>query len=59
MPSKYQFVKSDIYNPINYSKISPKEYIQSSIDCVILADYSKLENIILNGLKKYNNKKDI
>jgi len=52
MSSKYQFVKSDIYNPINYSKISPKEYIQSSIDCVILADYSKLENIILNGLKK-------
>ena len=38
------------FNPIDYSNISPQEYINSSIDCVMLADYSKLENIILNGL---------
>ncbi|WOE71126.1 hypothetical protein [Hydrogenimonas thermophila] len=49
---KYQFTKSNIYYPIDYSKVSAKEYIQFLIDCVILADCSKLENIISNGLKK-------
>jgi len=40
------------YEPIDYSKITPQEYIDASIDCVMLADSSKMEQIILKGLKK-------
>lgn len=40
------------YEPIDYSKISSQEYIEASIDCVMLADSSKMEKIILQGLKK-------
>ncbi len=40
------------YEPIDYSKVSPKEYIDKAIDCVLYADQSGFENIILSGLKK-------
>jgi cell filamentation protein len=39
------------YKPIDYSAcIDNQEYIQASIECVQLADTTKLENIIFNGL---------
>ena len=40
------------YKFIDYSKFTPKEYIDASIDCVQLADCGNLEKIILNGLEK-------
>ena len=40
------------YKFIDYSNVTPKEYIQASIDCVQLADCDNLEKIILNGLEK-------
>jgi len=40
------------YKFIDYSHISPKEYIDSAIECVQFADTVKLEKIIFNGLSK-------
>jgi len=40
------------YKFIDYSGITPKEYIDASIECVQFADCSRLETIILNGLSK-------
>lgn len=40
------------YEPIDYSKVSPKEYIDKAIECVLYADSNGFENIILNGLNK-------
>ena len=40
------------YQPIDYSKVSPKEYIDCAIDCVLYADESGFYNIILQGLKR-------
>ena len=40
------------YNFIDYSQISPKEYIDSAIECVQFADTASLEKIIFNGLSK-------
>ncbi|QOP45891.1 Fic/DOC family protein [Sulfurimonas paralvinellae] len=40
------------YKFIDYSQISPKEYIDSAIECVQFADTVKLEKIIFNGLSK-------
>ncbi|WP_457747595.1 Fic/DOC family protein [Sulfurimonas sp.] len=40
------------YKFIDYSNISPKEYINSAIECVQFADTASLEKIIFNGLSK-------
>ena len=40
------------YKYIDYSKVSQEEYIDASIECVQLADCSKLETIVYNGLSK-------
>jgi cell filamentation protein len=40
------------YKFIDYSNISPKEYIDSAIECVQFADTTDLEKIIFNGLSK-------
>jgi len=40
------------YKFIDYSHISPKEYIDSAIECVQFADTVSLEKIIFNGLSK-------
>ncbi|PLY07448.1 MAG: cell filamentation protein Fic [Arcobacter sp.] len=40
------------YKPIDYSTITPKQYIDCAIDCVQYADETGFENIILNGLIK-------
>ena len=40
------------YKFIDYSHISPKEYIDSAIECVQFADTTDLEKIIFNGLSK-------
>ena len=40
------------YKFIDYSTITPKEYIGYAIDCVQYADESGFEKIILNGLNK-------
>lgn len=38
------------YQYIDYSRTSPKEYIEASIACVQFADCSQMEQIIFNGL---------
>ena len=40
------------YKFIDYSTVTPKEYIGYAIDCVQYADESGFEKIILNGLNK-------
>ena len=40
------------YKFIDYSQISPKEYIDSAVECVQFADTASLEKIIMNGLSK-------
>jgi len=40
------------YKYIDYSFVTPNEYIEAAIECVQFADSSSMENIILNGLKK-------
>lgn len=40
------------YKYIDYSTITPKEYINAAIECVQFADSDSMETIILNGLKK-------
>lgn len=40
------------YNFLDYTTISAKEYIDSSIDCVQFADSQTLEKIIYDGLHK-------
>jgi len=40
------------YAYIDYSKITPQEYIDASIECVQFADCSSFEKIIYNGLEK-------
>lgn len=40
------------YEFIDYSSITPKEYIDASIECVQYADSSKLEKIIYDGLSR-------
>jgi len=40
------------YEPIDYSTVTTKEYIDSAIECVQYANESGFENIILNGLNK-------
>ncbi len=40
------------YKYIDYSTVSPKEYIDAAIECVQFADNNSMEAIILNGLKK-------
>lgn len=40
------------YKFIDYSHISPKQYIDSAIKCVQFADTASLEKIIFNGLSK-------
>jgi len=40
------------YKPIDYSTITPKQYIDCAIDCVQYADETGFKNIILNGLIK-------
>ena len=40
------------YKPIDYSTITPKQYIDCALDCVQYADETGFENIILNGLIK-------
>lgn len=40
------------YRYIDYSVAPPEAYIEASIDCVQLADCSKLEAIVLAGLSK-------
>lgn len=40
------------YKFIDYSHISPKQYIDSAIECVQFADTASLEKIIFNGLSK-------
>jgi cell filamentation protein len=41
------------YKYIDYSKITPKTYIEASIECVQFADCSKFEKIIYDGLKNH------
>ena len=46
-----------IYNgfkPIDYSVVSSEEYINASIECVQLADETKLFEIIFKGLQNDN-----
>lgn len=40
------------YKYIDYSVITPKEYIDAAIECVQFADSENMGKIILNGLKK-------
>jgi cell filamentation protein len=40
------------YDYIDYSTVSPQEYIEASIDCVQLADCTKMRKIILAGLRR-------
>jgi len=40
------------YEPIDYSTVTTKEYIECAIECVQYANESGFENIILNGLNK-------
>ena len=40
------------YKFIDYSTITPKKYIDCAIDCVLYADETGFEKIILNGLIK-------
>lgn len=40
------------YKYIDYSTVTPKEYIDAAIECVQFADSSDMGKIILNGLKK-------
>ncbi len=40
------------YKYIDYSTVTPKEYIDAAIECVQFADSDSMETIILNGLKK-------
>ncbi len=40
------------YRFIDYSHVSPEDYIDAAIECVQFADCSKLEQIILLGLSK-------
>ncbi|NCO02193.1 MAG: cell filamentation protein Fic [Epsilonproteobacteria bacterium] len=40
------------YKYIDYSTITPKEYIDAAIECVQFADSDNMEKIILDGLKK-------
>ena len=40
------------YKFIDYSNISPKEYIDAAIACVQFADNASLEKIIFNGLSR-------
>ncbi len=40
------------YNFIDYSTISPEQYIQSAIECVQFADSTGFEKIIFDGLTK-------
>ena len=39
------------YEPIDYSTVTPKKYIDCAIECVQYADQSGFEKIILDGLK--------
>ena len=48
----YMIVIFNGYKPIDYSTITPKQYIDCAIDCVQYADETGFENIILNGLIK-------
>lgn len=40
------------YKYIDYSAVTPKQYIDAAIECVQFADSDSMQNIILNGLKK-------
>ncbi len=40
------------YKYINYATVTPAEYIDAAIECVVYADSEKMEKIIFNGLKK-------
>ncbi len=40
------------YRFVDYSVCTPEEYIDASIECVQFADFSKMEQIIYQGLKK-------
>jgi cell filamentation protein len=40
------------YKYIDYSTVSPKEYIDAAIECVMYANSEKMQDIIFNGLKK-------
>ena len=40
------------YRFIDYSEVSPQAYIEASIDCVQLADETKMAEIILKGLRR-------
>ncbi len=40
------------YKYIDYSTITPAEYIEAAIECVVYADSEKMEKIIFDGLKK-------
>lgn len=40
------------YDYIDYSTVTPDEYIQASIECVQFADCEPMKKIIMNGLKK-------
>ena len=40
------------YKYIDYSSVTPKEYIDAAIECVQFADSDNMKTIILNGLKK-------
>ncbi len=39
------------YQFIDYSHITPKEYIDAAIECVQFADSTALEKIIFHGLR--------
>ena len=40
------------YKYIDYSTVTPKEYIDAAIECVQFANSGSMKTIILNGLKK-------
>jgi len=42
------------YKYIDYSGVTPAQYIEAAIECVVYADSSTMEQIILNGLIKVN-----
>jgi len=44
-------VRYNGYQYIDYSGISPKDYINASIECVQFADCAAMERIIMDGLK--------
>jgi cell filamentation protein len=44
-------VRYNGYQYIDYSNISPEQYIKAAIDCVQLADCRAMENILSSGLK--------